>query len=201
MRKTEELDVGNVGYVIANIKSLGDMDVGDTITNRRQPRADGAARLQADRADGVLRPVSQRRRRGSTICATRWRSSSSTIRRCIFEPESSIALGFGFRCGFLGLLAHGDRPGAARAQLQPRPDRDVAVGRVPRDVKNDGAVEMIDNPAKLPARDKIAIDRRAVRQGDDHHAARLRRGRSWSSRRTGAERSPTWNTCTTAASS
>ena len=66
--------IGDVGYVIANIKSLGDIDVGDTITDADDPGARAAAGLQADRPDGVLRAVSERRRRGLATCATRSRS-------------------------------------------------------------------------------------------------------------------------------
>jgi GTP-binding protein LepA len=91
-----------------------------------------------------------------------------------YEPESSIALGFGFRCGFLGLLH--------MEIVQERLERNYALDLIatspsvvfPRDL-TDGTVENIDNPAKLPARDKHRADRRAVRRSDDHHAARVRR--------------------------
>ena len=63
MRPTKILGSGSVGYVIANIKSLGDIDVGDTLTEASQPGARAARRLSQSRADGVLRPLPERGRR------------------------------------------------------------------------------------------------------------------------------------------
>ena len=91
-----------------------------------------------------------------------------------FEPESSIALGFGFRCGFLGLL-HME---IVQERLERNYNLDLIATSpsvVFRVTLTDGTVEMIDNPAKLPARDKIEADGRAVRRGDGDHAARVRR--------------------------
>ena len=94
--RREKLEIGDVGYVIANIKSLGEIDVGDTITVGNESRARGAAGLPQSGADGVLRPLSrtkgeydeparrareaqaQRRRAACTSRRARWRSASAS---------------------------------------------------------------------------------------------------------------------------
>ncbi len=155
MRKTEVLSVGNVGYVIANIKSLGDMDVGDTITNPANP---------APQALPGYKPIVPMvycglyPNEGVEVSELRDALEKLALNDSAlhFEPESSIALGFGFRCGFLGLL-HME---IVQERLERNYNLDLIATSpsvVFRVTLSDGSVELIDNPAKLPARDKITI--------------------------------------------
>jgi GTP-binding protein LepA len=155
MMKTDVLSVGNVGYVIANIKSLGDMDVGDTITNPANP---------APRALPGYKPIVPMvycglyPNEGVEVSELRDALEKLALNDSAlhFEPESSIALGFGFRCGFLGLL-HME---IVQERLERNYNLDLIATSpsvVFRVTLTDGTVESIDNPAKLPARDKIAL--------------------------------------------
>jgi GTP-binding protein LepA len=155
MRKTGVLGVGNVGYVIANIKSLGDMDVGDTITLADDP---------ADVALPGYKPIVPMvycglyPNEGVEVSELRDALEKLALNDSAlhFEPESSIALGFGFRCGFLGLL-HME---IVQERLERNYNLDLIATSpsvVFRVTLTDGTVENIDNPAKLPARDKIAL--------------------------------------------
>ena len=155
MRKTEELTIGNVGYVIANIKSLGDMDVGDTITNPVNP---APTALPGYKPIVPMVYCGLYPNEGVEVSELRDALEKLALNDSAlhFEPESSIALGFGFRCGFLGLL-HME---IVQERLERNYNLDLIATSpsvVFRVTLTNGSVELIDNPAKLPARDKITL--------------------------------------------
>ena len=104
MLDAAELGPGEIGFITAQIKQVADTRVGDTITDEKQPLRRSAARLQAGAAGRLLRPVSGRCGAISRICARPWAGLRLNDASFSYEMESSAALGFGFRCGFLGLL-------------------------------------------------------------------------------------------------
>ncbi|BDE06431.1 elongation factor 4 [Vulcanimicrobium alpinum] len=155
MRKTGSLAVGNVGYVIANIKSLGDMDVGDTITLADDPAAEP---LPGYKPIVPMVYCGLYPNEGVEVSELRDALEKLALNDSAlhFEPESSIALGFGFRCGFLGLL-HME---IVQERLERNYNLDLIATSpsvVFRVTMTDGTIETIDNPAKLPPRDKIAL--------------------------------------------
>jgi len=148
MRQTESLTVGSVGYVIANIRSLGDIDVGDTITEANHP-AHVPLRGYRKAVPMVycgLYPNEGVEYSDLRDALEKLKLNDSSL---IYEPETSVALGFGFRCGFLGLLH--------MEIVQERLERNYALDLIAtspsvvfRVTKTDGSIEMIDNPSKLP---------------------------------------------------
>jgi GTP-binding protein LepA len=155
MKKTQQLDLGSVGYIIANIKSLGDIDVGDTITEASNPAREP---LPGYKPIVPMVYCGLYPNEGVEVSELREALEKLSLNDSAlhFEPESSIALGFGFRCGFLGLLH--------MEIVQERLERNYSLDLIAtspsvvfRVTMTDGRVENIDNPAKLPARDKIAI--------------------------------------------
>jgi GTP-binding protein LepA len=155
MLKTAQLEIGNVGYVIANIRSLGDIDVGDTITEAANPAPEALAGYKpiVPMVYCGLYP-----NEGVEVSDLRDALEKLSLNDSAlhFEPESSIALGFGFRCGFLGLL-HME---IVQERLERNYNLDLIATSpsvVFRVTMTDGSIELIDNPAKLPARDKIAL--------------------------------------------
>jgi len=154
MLKTEVLEAGSVGYVVANIRSLGDMDVGDTITNPANP---APTPLPGYKPIVPMVYCGLYPNEGVEVSELRDALEKLALNDSAlhFEPESSIALGFGFRCGFLGLL-HME---IVQERLERNYNLDLIATSpsvVFRVTMNNGDIEMIDNPAKLPVRDKIA---------------------------------------------
>jgi GTP-binding protein LepA len=155
MRKTDVLELGNVGYVIANIRSLGDIDVGDTITEAANPALTPLTGYKP-----IVPMVYCGLYPNEGVEVSELRDALEKLKlndsALHYEPESSIALGFGFRCGFLGLLH--------MEIVQERLERNYRLDLIAtspsvvfRVTMSDGTVELIDNPAKLPSRDKISL--------------------------------------------
>jgi len=143
-----ELGTGDVGFVVAGIKEIDGAPVGDTITLESRPAAaplPGFKQIKP-RVFAGLFPVNSEDFEKFRDALAKLRLNDSALH---YEPEVSGALGFGFRCGFLGLL-HMDI-------VQERLEREYQlelVSSAPTVVyevqKRDGAVEYVDNPAKLP---------------------------------------------------
>ncbi len=154
MMRTNQLEAGNVGYVIANIKSLGDIDVGDTLTESGNP---ATVALPGYRPVVPMVYCGLYPNEGVEVGDLREALEKLALNDSAlhFEPESSIALGFGFRCGFLGLLH--------MEIVQERLERNYNLDLIATSPSvvfqvtvTDKSVQMIDNPAALPKSDKIA---------------------------------------------
>ena len=145
---TNELGVGEVGFVIAGIKRVQDARIGDTLTEAARPTAvpfPGFRELKPMVFAGLY-PVEGHQYPELRDALDKLRLNDAAF---VFEPETSGALGFGFRCGFLGLL-HME---IVQERLEREFDMDLvttAPGVLYRVTTTDGEVTEIDNPARLP---------------------------------------------------
>jgi GTP-binding protein LepA len=153
MRPVEQLGTGEVGYVIANIRNLGDVRIGDTITDDARPAPDALKGYQPP-----MQMVFSDFYPGNNTEYPRLRAAFDRLAlndaSFSFVPQNSQALGFGFRCGFLGLL-HME---IIQERLERENDIDV-VQTAPtvsyEILLSDGTVKRIDSPSELPDRTMI----------------------------------------------
>ena len=153
MQPTEELSAGDVGYVIGSIKDVRDTRVGDTITHANRPAAteiSGFREVKPMVFSGVY-PTNTEDFEDLRASLERLQLNDSAIE---YEPETSAALGFGFRVGFLGLLH--------MEIVQERLDREFNLDIITtlpnvkyEVVTNDGNIEIIENPNKVPVAGKL----------------------------------------------
>ena len=150
----DELSAGDVGYFTASIKNVSDTQVGDTVTDALNPTSDALPGYRPARPmvfcgiyteDGSKYPDLR-----DALDKLKLNDASLS-----YEPESSVALGFGFRCGFLGMLH--------MEIIQERLEREFDLELVTtlpsviyKVVKTDGSVVMVDNPHNYPEVPSIA---------------------------------------------
>ena len=150
----DALGAGEVGYITASIKTVADTQVGDTITEVSRPAAEplpGYREVMPMVFSGVY-PADGAKYQDLRDSLEKLKLNDASF---VYEPESSIALGFGFRCGFLGLLH--------MEIIQERLEREynldlitTAPNVVYRVTKTDGTVLMVDNPLDYPDPMEIA---------------------------------------------
>ncbi len=147
--KKDELVTGEVGWISASIKNIEDVHVGDTITtleNESKVQLPGYRQLNPMVFCGLY-PIDNARYKDLREALEKMKLSDSSL---IFEPETSQALGFGFRCGFLGLL-HMD-------VIQERLEREFDLELIATAPSvsyhvylTDGSMVVVDNPSLMPA--------------------------------------------------
>ena len=146
--KEDILIAGDVGYITANIKSVRETRVGDTITSAENPTAEalpGYRQIPPMVYSGMY-PTDNRDYDDLKEALQKLQLNDASLE---FEPETSQALGFGFRCGFLGLL-HMD---VVQERLEQEFDLDLIMTAPSVDyhaIMPTGEVKLIDNPADLP---------------------------------------------------
>ncbi|MCW5570824.1 MAG: translation elongation factor 4 [Steroidobacteraceae bacterium] len=157
---SRELATGDVGFVVAGIKDIDGAPVGDTITLESRPCAvplPGFKQIKP-RVFAGLFPVNSEDYEGFRDALAKLRLNDSALH---YEPEVSGALGFGFRCGFLGLL-HMD---IVQERLEREYELDLVTSAptvVYEVALEDGSIEYIDNPSKLPPPNKVAEVREPI---------------------------------------
>ena len=151
----EELGVGEVGFLVANIKKISDAKIGDTITESERPTPKpfpGFKELKPMVFAGLY-PVEGHQYPELRDALEKLRLNDASF---FYGPETSAALGFGFRCGFLGLLH--------MEIVQERLEREfgmdlvtTAPGVLYRVTTTDGQIQEVDSPAKLPEAGLIKV--------------------------------------------
>ena len=142
------LHAGDVGYVIANMKTTAEIKIGDTITEQRHPAKEplpGFQEIHPMVFSGIY-PINTADFEHLKTAIGKLRLNDSAF---VYQPESSVALGFGFRCGFLGLL-HME---IIQERLRREYDMDIIATSpsvVYEVVTTRGETILVDNPAHLP---------------------------------------------------
>ena len=154
-RNTDTLKCGEVGYICASIKSISDIKVGDTITLENNPATESLPGYKPMRPMVFcgLYPVDTNKYPDLREALEKLKLNDAALE---FEPETSEALGFGFRCGFLGLLH-------MEITLE-RLEREFDINHIATSpsviykiTKTDNEIIYIDSPAKMPDRQKIKV--------------------------------------------
>ena len=144
----QELSAGEAGFVIANIKTVSDAKIGDTIVDHLNPAAEALPGFEEIKAMvfAGLYPVESHEHGLLRDALEKLRLNDSALN---FEPENSVALGFGFRCGFLGLLH--------MEIVQERLEREFDINLITtapgvryKITGTDGSLIEVDNPSKFP---------------------------------------------------
>jgi GTP-binding protein LepA len=153
MKPEPILSEGHVGYLVTNIKSVADIKIGDTITGASNPTTEMLAGFKEVRPmvfSGIY-PIDTSDYTKLTSSMAKLRLNDSALS---YQTESSAALGFGFRCGFLGLL-HME---IVQERLRREYDLDI-ISTYPsvvyRVTTTDGTLKEIDNPLHFPAQEEI----------------------------------------------
>lgn len=154
MREIKSLGAGEVGFLISNIKNVSDVQIGDTVTNSANPTKEAFPGFQEIKpmVFSGLYPVESDKYEELRDALEKLRLNDSSF---FYEPETSLALGFGFRCGFLGLLH--------MEVVQERLEREFSLELITtapsvryRITTTAGEVLEIDSPSKLPDPARIA---------------------------------------------
>ncbi len=148
MTMTQTMQAGDVGYFIGNIKTTAEMKIGDTLTDARHPATEPLAGFLEVRPmvySGIY-PINTADLEPLKMAMQKLQLNDAAF---VFQPESSVALGFGFRCGFLGLL-HME---IIQERLRREYNMDI-IATYPSVVyeveKTNGELLLVDNPANLP---------------------------------------------------
>ena len=152
--KVKSLSAGEVGYLYASIKSISDVEVGDTITLDNNPadsKLPGYKPMKPMVYCGLY-PIESNKFEDLREALEKMKLNDAALS---FEPETSKALGFGFRCGFLGLLH--------MEIIEERIEREFGIDLIATSpsvvyevVLTDGSKIMVDSPAKMPKREVVS---------------------------------------------